>query len=65
MGAILSAVALRCGGKAATNHSWRERIIMHNEFVVNILEGAISGKKKGLWKTSITVLKASLQIHRS
>jgi len=26
-------------------HSWIGRIIGHNEFVVNILEGAISGKK--------------------
>jgi hypothetical protein len=32
--------------------------------VVNILEGAISGKK-GLGKTSTTTLKASRQIHRS
>ena len=26
-------------------HSWIGHIIKHNEFVVNILEGAISGKK--------------------
>ena len=26
-------------------HSWIGHIIRHNEFVVNILEGAISGKK--------------------
>jgi len=32
----------------------------HNEFVVNILEGAISGKK-GHVKTSTAVHKASLQ----
>ena len=38
-------------------------IIRHNEFVVNILEGAISGKK-GHGKTSTTVLKASHQKQR-
>jgi len=38
-------------------------IIRHNEFVVNILEGAISGKK-GRGKTSTTVLKASHQKQR-
>ena len=27
-------------------HSWIGHIIRHNEFVVNILEGAIFGKKK-------------------
>jgi len=26
-------------------HSWKEHTIGHNQFVVNILEGAISGKK--------------------
>jgi hypothetical protein len=26
-------------------HSWIWHIIRHNEFVVNLLEGAISGKK--------------------
>ena len=26
-------------------HSWKGNTIRHNEFVVNILEGAISGKK--------------------
>jgi hypothetical protein len=45
-------------------HSWIGHIIRHNEFVVNILEGAISGKK-GHGKTSITIFKASRQEHRS
>jgi hypothetical protein len=38
-------------------------IIMHNKFVVNILEGAMSGKKAE--RTSTTVLRASHQKHRS
>jgi hypothetical protein len=38
--------------------------IRHNEFVVNILERAISGKK-GRGKTSTTILKASRQKQRS
>jgi hypothetical protein len=45
-------------------HLWIRHIIRHNEFVVNILEGAISGKK-GRGKTSTAVLKASRQKHRS
>jgi len=45
-------------------HSWIGHIIRHNEFVVNILEGAISGKK-GRGKTSTTILEASRQKHRS
>jgi len=36
-------------------HSWIGHIIRHNEFVVNIVEGAISGKK-GHGKTSTTIL---------
>jgi hypothetical protein len=41
-------------------HSW----IGHNEFVVNILEGAVFGKKdRG--KTATTILKATRQKHRS
>jgi hypothetical protein len=42
-------------------HSLIGHIIKHNEFVVNILEGKISG----CGKTSTTVLKASRQTHRS
>jgi hypothetical protein len=38
--------------------------IRHNEFVVNILEGTISGKKS-LGKTSTAILKASRQKHSS
>jgi hypothetical protein len=45
-------------------HSWRGNIITHNEFVVNLLERTIS-EKKGRWKTSTTVLRASHQKHRS
>jgi hypothetical protein len=45
-------------------HSWIGHIIRHNEFVVNILEGAISGKK-GCGKTSTASLKAIRQKHRS
>jgi hypothetical protein len=43
-------------------HSWIVYIIRHNEFVVNILVGAISGKKRP-GKTSATILKASRQKH--
>jgi porphobilinogen deaminase len=45
-------------------HSWIGHIIRHSEFVVNILEGTISGKK-GRGKTPTTELKASRQEHRS
>ena len=45
-------------------HSWIGQTIRHNEFVVNILEGAISGKK-GRGTTSTTILKASRQKHSS
>ena len=31
-------------------HSWIGHIIRHNEFVVNILEEAISGGKKRPWE---------------
>jgi len=43
-------------------HSWIGHTVTHNEFVVNILEGTISGKK-GSEKTSTTMLKASHQKH--
>jgi hypothetical protein len=45
-------------------HSWIGHTIRHKDFVVCILEKVISGKK-GLGKTSTTVLKGSRQIHRS
>jgi len=41
-------------------HSWIGHTIRHNEFVVNIPEGAISRKK-----ASTTILQASRQKHRS
>ena len=44
-------------------HTWIGHTIGHNEFVVNIPEGAISGKK-GRGKTSTTILKVSRQKHR-
>ena len=43
-------------------HSLIGHIIRHNEFEVNILEGAIS-RKKGHRKTSTTILKVSRQKH--
>jgi len=36
---------LKIKKKKNRHHSWIGHIIGHNEFVVNILEGAISGKK--------------------
>ena len=45
------------GGPRNRRHSWIGHTIRHNEFVVNIIEGAIFGKK-GSWKTSTTVLKS-------
>jgi len=38
-------------------HSWIGHKIRHNEFVVNILEGAISGKKKAMGKPRLQYLK--------
>jgi hypothetical protein len=45
-------------------HSRIGHTIRHNEFVVNIFEGTISGKKDH-GKTSTTILKASRQKHSS
>jgi hypothetical protein len=45
-------------------HSWIGHTVRHTEFVVNILEGAIS-RKKGCGKTSTTILTPSCQKHRS
>ena len=50
--------------KKNRHHSWIGHTIRHNEFVVNIFEGTISGKK-GRWKTSTTILKANRQKHWS
>jgi hypothetical protein len=45
-------------------HSWIGHTVRRNEFVVNILEGALFGKKcRG--KISTTVLKASREKRRS
>ena len=44
------------------HHLWIGHTVGHNEFVVNILEGAIFGKKC-LGKTWTAVLKASRQKH--
>jgi len=44
-------------------HSWIGHTVRHNEFVVNILEGAISGKK-ALGKPRLQHLSKS-PIHRS
>jgi hypothetical protein len=44
-------------------HSWIGHTIRHNEFVVIIFEGAISGKGRG--KTSTTILRANRQKYRS
>jgi len=46
------------------SHSWIGHTVRHNEFVVNILEGAIFGKI-GRGKTWTAILKASRQKHRS
>ena len=46
------------------HHSWIRHTVRHNEFVVNVLEGAIFGKQ-GSGKTSTTILKANRQKHRS
>jgi hypothetical protein len=43
-------------------HSWIGHTVRRNEFVVNVLERAIS-RKKGRRKTSATIIKASRQKH--
>jgi hypothetical protein len=45
-------------------HSWIGHTIRHNEFVVNILEGAISGEKRQ-WEDLEKIIKESLQKHSS
>ena len=46
------------------HHSWIGHTVRHNEFVVNIPEGAIS-EKKGRGNTLTTILKISRQKHGS
>jgi hypothetical protein len=46
-------------------HSWIGHTIRHNEFVVNILEGAIFGGKKCSGKIWAAILTASGQKHNS
>jgi len=46
-------------------HSWIGHTIRHKEFVVNILEGAISGKKNAVGRPRLQYLKASRQKYRS
>jgi len=38
-------------------HSWIGHTISHNEFVVNILEGAMSGKKQAVGRPRLQYLK--------
>jgi hypothetical protein len=45
-------------------HSWIGRIIRYYEFVINILEGAISGKK-AVGRPLLQYLKQSARKHRS
>jgi hypothetical protein len=45
-------------------HSWIGHIIRHSEFVMNILEGAISGKK-AMGRSRLQYFKASRQEQRS
>jgi signal recognition particle GTPase len=51
---LLQIVKNRC-------HSWIGHTVRHNKYVVKILEGAMSGGKKGRGRTSTTVIKASRQ----
>jgi len=50
--------------KKNRRHSWIGHIIRHNEFALNTLEGAISGKK-AVERPRLQYLKASRQKHRS
>ena len=45
-------------------HSWIGHTLRHNEFVVNILEGGISGIKT-VGRLRLQYLKTSRQKHRS
>jgi hypothetical protein len=44
--------------------SWIGHIIRHKEFVVNILEGAISQKKKAVGRPRLQYLKQVTRKHR-
>jgi hypothetical protein len=46
-------------------YSWTWHKIRHNEFLANIFEGAIFGKKKPWEELSTTILKANRQKHRN
>jgi len=56
---------LKLKKRKKNRHSWIGHTIRHNEFVVNILEGAIFGEKKGRGKTTTTILRVRRQTHRS
>ena len=56
---------LKIKKKKNRRHSWIGHTIRHNGFVVNILEKAISGKKKAVGRPRLQYLTASRQKHSS